>query len=140
MERSSDLEDVRTRRTGPTATNPAYSKAFLDSWKEIAVFLKRGVRTVQRWERDEGLPVHRHRHTKRASVYGLAWEIEAWFEARARVEVPPLPGAAFPNTESRRDEEDLVRACLDARRRAERARGRFTPIHPWLDPTGNRPA
>ncbi len=31
----------------------------LDSWKEIAAYLKRGARTVQRWEREEGLPVHR---------------------------------------------------------------------------------
>jgi hypothetical protein len=40
----------------------------LDSWKEIAVYLKRGARTVQRWENDEGLPVHRLRHDKLGSV------------------------------------------------------------------------
>ena len=34
----------------------------LDSWKEIATFLNRGVRTVQRWEATEGLPVRRHQH------------------------------------------------------------------------------
>ena len=34
----------------------------LDSWKAIATYLKRDVRTVQRWERKEGLPVHRHLH------------------------------------------------------------------------------
>jgi hypothetical protein len=37
----------------------------LDSWKEIAAYLKRGVTTVQRWERTEGLPVHRLPHSKR---------------------------------------------------------------------------
>ncbi len=31
----------------------------LDSWKEIAAYLRRGARTLQRWEREEGLPVHR---------------------------------------------------------------------------------
>jgi hypothetical protein len=31
----------------------------LDSWKEIAAYLGRSIRTVQRWEREEGLPVHR---------------------------------------------------------------------------------
>ena len=31
----------------------------LDSWKDIAAHLKRGVRTVIRWEQEEGLPVHR---------------------------------------------------------------------------------
>ncbi len=41
----------------------------LDSWKEIAAYLKRGARTVQRWERDEGLPVHRLPHGTLGSVY-----------------------------------------------------------------------
>ncbi|MCU1257033.1 MAG: repeat-containing protein, partial [Candidatus Angelobacter sp.] len=34
----------------------------LDSWKEIASYLRRDVRTVQRWEKKEGLPVYRHLH------------------------------------------------------------------------------
>ena len=29
----------------------------LDSWKEIAAYLSRSVRTLHRWEKDEGLPV-----------------------------------------------------------------------------------
>ncbi len=41
----------------------------LDSWKEIAVYLQRDVTTVIRWEKREGLPVHRHVHQKQASVY-----------------------------------------------------------------------
>lgn len=55
----------------------------LDSWKEIAVFLKRGVRTVQRWERSEGLPVHRHKHVTLGSVYAFQSEVAAWWESRA---------------------------------------------------------
>jgi hypothetical protein len=35
------------------------------SWKEIAAYLGREVRTVQRWENTEGLPVHRHEHLKK---------------------------------------------------------------------------
>lgn len=54
----------------------------LDSWKEIAVFLKRGVRTVQRWERSEGLPVHRHQHRKLGSVYAFESEVSAWWASR----------------------------------------------------------
>jgi hypothetical protein len=34
----------------------------LDSWKEIAAYLNRDVTTVQRWEKREGMPVHRHLH------------------------------------------------------------------------------
>src|SRR5436190_22440139 len=50
----------------------------LDSWKEIAAYLKRGVRTVRRWEREEGLPVHRHVHRVLGSVYAYRSEIDAW--------------------------------------------------------------
>ncbi|MFB3826465.1 MAG: hypothetical protein ACE15B_06830 [Bryobacteraceae bacterium] len=54
----------------------------LDSWKEIAAYLKRGTRTVQRWEREEGLPVHRLVHDKLGSVYAYTAEIDAWFAGR----------------------------------------------------------
>jgi tetratricopeptide (TPR) repeat protein len=54
----------------------------LSSWKEIAAHLGRTVRTAQRWERTEGLPVRRHGHFKRASVYADASELDAWWAAR----------------------------------------------------------
>jgi non-specific serine/threonine protein kinase len=50
----------------------------LDSWKEIAAYLKRGVRTVRRWEHEEGLPVHRQVHRVLGSVYAFKSEIESW--------------------------------------------------------------
>ena len=43
----------------------------LDSWKEIAAYLKRAVRTVQRWEQEEGLPVLRHIHDELGTVYEI---------------------------------------------------------------------
>ena len=58
----------------------------LDSWKEIASYLRRGIRTVQRWEREEGLPVHRLDHAKRGSVYAIRNELTAWWESRRRTE------------------------------------------------------
>ena len=54
----------------------------LDSWKEIAAYLKRDVTTVRRWEKREGLPVHRHRHEQRESVYAFAGELDSWWEGR----------------------------------------------------------
>ena len=56
----------------------------LDSWKEIATYLGRGVRTVQRWEREERLPVHRLSHEKRGNVYARREELAAWWESRRR--------------------------------------------------------
>ena len=60
----------------------------LDSWKEIAAYARRGVRTVRRWEREEGLPVHRHLHRKLGSVYAFKSEIEAWRSSASRAGRP----------------------------------------------------
>lgn len=54
----------------------------LDSWKEIAAFLKRDVTTVQRWEKREGMPVHRHLHRKLGSVYAFRAELDQWARGR----------------------------------------------------------
>jgi Tol biopolymer transport system component len=54
----------------------------LDSWKEIAGYLKRDVTTVQRWEKREGMPVHRHLHDKIGSVYAFRSELDAWSRSR----------------------------------------------------------
>jgi Tol biopolymer transport system component len=54
----------------------------LDSWKEIAAFLNRDVTTVQRWEKREGMPVHRHLHDRMGSVYASRAELDAWTQSR----------------------------------------------------------
>jgi hypothetical protein len=54
----------------------------LESWKEIAAYLQRNVVTVQRWEKKEGLPIHRHSHNLRSSVYAYPAEIDAWRTSR----------------------------------------------------------
>ena len=69
----------------------------LDSWKEIAAYLKRDVRTVQRWEKQEGLPVHRHLHDERGTAYAYSNEIDEWMTRRRRLE--PLAAAAVPSSE-----------------------------------------
>ena len=51
----------------------------LDSWKEIAAYFGRSVRCVQRWERLEAMPVHRHLHRRAASVYAYRFELDAWW-------------------------------------------------------------
>ena len=54
----------------------------LDSWKEIAAYLKRDVTTVQRWEKREQMPVHRHLHDKAGSVYASRADLDAWARSR----------------------------------------------------------
>lgn len=56
----------------------------LDGWKEIACHLKRSVRSVQRWERNEKLPVRRHEHAHGVSVYAFSNELEAWWQNERR--------------------------------------------------------
>ncbi len=52
----------------------------LDSWKEIAAYLKRDARTVRRWEEQQGLPVHRHQHKSRAAIFAYKSELDAWWD------------------------------------------------------------
>src|SRR5688500_3246423 len=54
----------------------------LDPRKEIAAYLRRDVTTVQRWEKREGMPVHRHLHDKKGSVYAFGTELDAWTRSR----------------------------------------------------------
>jgi TolB-like protein/Tfp pilus assembly protein PilF len=64
----------------PTAARPETRSdgERLDSWKEIAAYLKCSERTVRRWE-NEGLPVRRHPHNKRAAIYAYKTEIDDWW-------------------------------------------------------------
>jgi tetratricopeptide (TPR) repeat protein len=65
----------------------------LDSWKEIAAYLRRDVRTVQRWHDRAGLPVHRHADAKQRGVFAFRGELDGWAnESRtaAEAESPPV--------------------------------------------------
>ena len=68
----------------------------LNSWKEIAGYLNRDVRTLQRWERGKDLPVHRLPGGDKPAVYALKSELDAWLRSRAihaleeEVRLPPV--------------------------------------------------
>jgi YVTN family beta-propeller protein len=59
----------------------------LEGWKDIADYLRRGVRTVQRWEQ-KGLPVHRHDDV--GSVYAFRSELDLWRNRTPEVLEPPI--------------------------------------------------
>src|SRR5215471_17781290 len=65
----------------------------LDSWKEIAAYLKREIRTLHRWEDEEGLPIHRHLHKERGSVYAYKSELDSWWNNRRAVLERPTVAA-----------------------------------------------
>jgi len=54
----------------------------LNSWKEIAGYMGRGVRTVQRYEREYQLPVRRVRDKAHTSVLALAKELDDWLRLK----------------------------------------------------------
>lgn len=66
--------------------------AALRGWKQIAGYLHRDVRTVQRWERAERLPVHRQLHLKLGTVQAVCTELDEWLVSR----MSPQPGARAP--------------------------------------------
>src|SRR5712692_11420972 len=72
----------------------------LVSWKEIATHLGREVRTVQRWENTEGLPIHRHEHQKKSTVYAYAGELDDWFKKRQPVDDPEADAAFVPDPDT----------------------------------------
>jgi TolB-like protein/Tfp pilus assembly protein PilF len=69
----------------------------LDSWKEIADYLDREVRTVQRWEKTENLPVHRHEHQKKSTVYAYTSELAEWRKNRQPKDDPEADAAFVPD-------------------------------------------
>lgn len=73
--------------------------AELTSWKEIAAYLHCSVRTVQRWEKERGLPVRRI-PGERGAVYALTAELDEWKQSGRA----PLP-----------DEEDPALLAAEAR-------------------------
>jgi hypothetical protein len=66
--------------TGRIGAMPA-AEDVLNSWKEIANYLDRGVRTVQRWEAELGLPVRRPSGKSRSAVMALRSDLDEWLRA-----------------------------------------------------------
>ena len=74
------------------ATNPEV----LNSWKEIACYLGRGVRTVQRWEIELGLPVHRPRGKSRSAVLAFKPDLDRWLhQTHGGTVAPPAPAVSL---------------------------------------------
>ena len=89
-------------RPDSTRLDPDQRSDRLDSWKEIAAYLKRDVTTVQRWEKREGMPVHRHLHSRQGSVYAFRAELDAWAISRNigsefEEEPAPAPKESIPS-------------------------------------------
>lgn len=70
---------MSSSQDSPTPGVPSAVLDRLDSWKEVAAYLKRDVRTVQRWEKRHGLPVHRLVNSERGPIYAFKSELDIWW-------------------------------------------------------------
>jgi TolB-like protein len=81
-------------------TENAETAKTLVSWKEIAVFLNRAERTVKRWERERGLPVHRVPGGERGSVFAYPDELTDWLKGKSQELEADDPAPGDPASES----------------------------------------
>src|ERR1700730_14662886 len=81
---------------GGSGESTQWTRERLDSWKEVASFFRREVRTVQLWEKSEGLPVRRQHHKKLGSVYAYRQELEAWWATRSAIRPESKGTLEFP--------------------------------------------
>src|SRR5467141_5163447 len=94
--------------TSSPGTNADGQGRRLESWKEVAAYLGRDITTVRRWEKREGLPVHRLHHSKLGSLYAFTAELDAWRDKRAPAGttdaplIPGLPEVVRPDAPMRR--------------------------------------
>ena len=77
-----DHQRVSTLPAGKGTQKRPTVAPVLTSWKEIAQYVRKGVRTVQRWERELRFPVRRTPHATRSIVLAIPGEIDAWVRAQ----------------------------------------------------------
>jgi len=78
---SGGIESSKVASPSPSPVKKS-EEGRLDSWKQIAGYLNKSVRTVRRWEESEGLPVHKHPHQLRHSVWAYQNELDEWLDKR----------------------------------------------------------
>jgi tetratricopeptide (TPR) repeat protein len=83
------------------------NKKRLDSWKGIAAFLGRSLRTVQRWHECNGLPVH-HFGGHKGSVFAYEEEIDQWLASLSAEPAAEQARAEETLESSKRSSNDLT--------------------------------
>jgi TolB-like protein/Tfp pilus assembly protein PilF len=94
------LADIPASGANPGAEGSTLPGKKLVSWKEIAGHLGRETRTVQRWEKTEGLPIRRHEHQKKSTVYAYTSELDEWFKRRQPADDPEADAAFVPEPDA----------------------------------------
>ncbi len=91
----------------------------LNSWKEISTYLGRGVRTVQRYEVELGLPVRRPHGKSRSAVIAIPDELDTWLRscpcttngAGKTTERPTLLRESIAESRKLREQSAILASC-----------------------------
>ena len=112
----------------PADDRPASDR--LDSWKEIAAYLRKEVRTVQRWERSSDLPVRRLAHAKMGTVFAYKSDLDAWWrDSQTKLETE----------ESRTDtDSDSSRSKIAVPTTPAKRSGSTPILNPPVEPANDR--
>jgi hypothetical protein len=94
---------------------PLKSRVVLQTWKQIAAELDRGVRTVQRWERTLALPVHRLGNNPRGPVFAFQDELQTWLHNQLGGNFGTISASRYP-VDGANEGSDGARESDDAHR------------------------
>src|ERR671925_1576362 len=95
-------------------------RAALSSWKEIAAYMGKGVRTVQRWERQFGLPVRRP-NAKSHVLFAIPQELDGWVKSHALSNQRSAAVSSIKRTQERQELLERLRAAYARLERTEQA-------------------
>ena len=109
----------RSNRQGAFPTEITETRLeILSGWKEIANYMHKGVRTVQRYEHEFGMPIRRLASSSKGAVIAKTVELDAWVTARPMRHAFQLPQSAATGLslfdEIRQNIEKMERLLLEA--------------------------
>lgn len=117
--------------TGTSATTQ--SPNVLTSWKDIARYMGKGVRTVQRWEQDFGLPVRRPQGSNKKAVLARPRDLDAWVALRCGSRSVNVAVTGKPEGESLRHLAALNAQIETSRRLCDSSRELIDQVHAAVD-------
>ncbi len=120
------------RKSNVVSFTPGASvgRATLQGWKEIAAELDRSVRTVQRWEQNLGLPVHKLGDGAGSPVFAFKDELRSWLRVQADEGTKTETGASAKADSLNQDGHSLGRGCVASFRGRGTSESQTTPSEP----------
>ena len=100
-------------------------QTLLTSWKEIANYVGKGVRTIQRWENRFGFPVHRPNGDK-GVVLAIPEEIDAWVRSNAKTLRENFEEPSTASASRDQDASEIFALCERAVKRNVAIRDQFS--------------